>query len=76
VRRTLEQRLLKALPEHLIGVMANGSAERRKPGRPRKANELSKPVIRLAHENLTWGCTMIYLTVFNDVPFGCPPSDG
>ena len=52
------------------------SAQRTRPGRARKADELCNLVIRLAGENLAWGYTKIYPTVFNDVQFGCSPWDG
>jgi putative transposase len=37
----------------------DGSKQRRKPGRPRKADEIRALVVRLANENVTWGYTKI-----------------
>jgi hypothetical protein len=37
----------------------DGSAQRRKPGRPRKADEIRALVIRLAGENIGWGYTKL-----------------
>jgi putative transposase len=37
----------------------DGSAQRRKPGRPRKPSDIRQLVIRLATENIGWGYTKI-----------------
>ena len=37
----------------------DGSKQRRKPGRPRKADQIRALVVRLASENITWGYTKI-----------------
>ena len=37
----------------------DSSAQRRRPGRPRKANDIRALVVRFASENLGWGCTKI-----------------
>jgi putative transposase len=37
----------------------DGSKQRRKPGRPRRADEIRQLVVRLANENITWGYTKI-----------------
>lgn len=37
----------------------DSSTRRKKPGRPRRADEIREPVIKLARENLGWGYTRI-----------------
>jgi putative transposase len=37
----------------------NSSTQRKKPGKPREPDEIRELFIRLARENLGWGCTKI-----------------
>jgi hypothetical protein len=43
----------------LVTQKYDGSKQRRKPGRPRKSDEIRALVVRLQSENITWGYTKI-----------------
>jgi hypothetical protein len=60
LRATRPLRGLRALRlRKLAAHKYDGSKQRRKPGRPRKADEIRALVVRLANENITWGYTKI-----------------